>query len=89
MPKPIRFPSPVAEMPAMAVFLTVLEREVVPVETCYGTIRMKLGRRGHTVYNAQPEFEDCQRAARARGVPIKEVWAEAMATYRTRGTEAS
>jgi uncharacterized protein (TIGR00299 family) protein len=68
---------------------TVLEREVVPVETCYGTIRMKLGRRGHTVYNAQPEFEDCQRAARARGIPIKEVWAEAMASYRTRGTEVS
>jgi uncharacterized protein (TIGR00299 family) protein len=63
---------------------TVLEREVVPVRTAYGPVGVKVGRRGGSVYNAQPEFEDCQRAAAAAGVPIKEVWAAALAAFRTR-----
>jgi uncharacterized protein (TIGR00299 family) protein len=61
---------------------TVLAREWVSVETAYGTVRVKVGRRGTEVYNAQPEFEDCQRAAEARHVPVKEVWAAALAAYR-------
>ena len=44
----------------------MLEREVVPVETAYGEVRVKIGRRGGVVYNAQPEFDDCERAAGAR-----------------------
>ena len=63
---------------------TVLDREVVTVETPYGPVGVKVGRRGGRVYNAQPEFDDCQRAAAARGVPVKEVWAAAVAAYRTR-----
>jgi uncharacterized protein (TIGR00299 family) protein len=61
---------------------TVLDREQVQVETAYGTIGVKVGRRGGRVYNAQPEFEDCQRAAVVRGVPVKEVLAAALAAYR-------
>lgn len=61
---------------------TVLERESVPVETPYGTISVKLGRRAGRLYNVQPEFEDCQRVAAARGVPVKEVWASALTAYR-------
>jgi uncharacterized protein (TIGR00299 family) protein len=61
---------------------TVLDRTVVPVATAYGPIGVKVGRRGATVYNAQPEFEDCQQAAQAAGVPVKEVWAAALAAYR-------
>jgi uncharacterized protein (TIGR00299 family) protein len=63
---------------------SVLERRVVPVETPYGVIGVKLGTLGERVYNAQPEFEDCRRAAEARGVAVKEVWAAALAAYRTR-----
>jgi uncharacterized protein (TIGR00299 family) protein len=66
---------------------TVLEREVVPVETPYGTIGVKVGRRGGVVYNSQPEFDDCERAARAGGVPVKEVWAAALAAHRYRKVE--
>jgi len=61
---------------------TVLDREVVGVETPYGRIGVKVGRRGGQVLNAQPEFEDCQRAAVERGVPLKEVFAAALAAYR-------
>lgn len=62
---------------------TVLEREQVRVETPYGAVSVKLGRRAGRVYNAQPEFEDCRRAAVERGVPVKEVWAAALTAYRT------
>ncbi len=63
---------------------TVLEREVVSVETAYGPIGVKVGRRAGRVVNAQPEFEDCVRAAEARGVPVKETWAAAVAAFRSR-----
>jgi hypothetical protein len=63
---------------------TVLDREIVTVETPYGPVGVKVGRRGGRVYNAQPEFDDCQRAAADRGVAVKEVWAAAVAAYRTR-----
>ena len=63
---------------------TVLDREIVTVDTPYGPVGVKVGRRGGRVYNAQPEFDDCQRAAAARGVPVKEVWTAAVAAYRTR-----
>jgi uncharacterized protein (TIGR00299 family) protein len=61
---------------------SVLEREVVPVATAYGTIGVKVGHRGGKPVNVQPEFEDCRRAAEERGVPVKEVVAEAVAAYR-------
>jgi len=60
---------------------TVLERETATVDTAYGPIRVKIGRRGATVYNAWPEFEDCQRAAEAKGVAVKQVLAEAVAAW--------
>lgn len=64
---------------------TTLEREVVAVETQYGPIGIKLARRAGRVLNAQPEFEDCQRAARSHGVPVKEAWAAALGAWRARG----
>jgi uncharacterized protein (TIGR00299 family) protein len=63
---------------------TTLERESVTVSTAYGPIAVKLGRRGDLVLNAQPEFEECRRAAQAAGVPVKEVLAAAAAAYRQR-----
>ncbi len=63
---------------------TVLDRERVTVETAYGPIRVKIGRRGETVYNAWPEFDDCRRAADERKVPVKQVLAEALAAWRDR-----
>jgi len=61
---------------------TTLEREIVSVTTAYGPVGVKVGTRGGRVYNAQPEFEDCRRAAQAAGVPIKEVIAAAIVAYR-------
>jgi len=63
---------------------SVLERETVTVETAYGPIRVKIGRRGGVVYNASPEFDDCQRAAGEKGVAVKETLAAALAAWRAR-----
>jgi pyridinium-3,5-bisthiocarboxylic acid mononucleotide nickel chelatase len=64
---------------------SVLDRSFVAVTTAYGEVRIKVGRRGGRVYNAQPEWADCERAAAASGAPVKEVWAAALAAYRQLG----
>lgn len=61
---------------------TALARERVEIDTPYGPVSVKVARRQGAVTNAQPEFDDCLRLATARGVPVKEVWAAALAAYR-------
>jgi uncharacterized protein (DUF111 family) len=67
---------------------TELERETANVVTAYGAVRIKVGRRGTVVYNAWPEFEDCQRLAAEAGVAVKEVLAAALVAWRTGSQEA-
>ncbi len=55
-----------------------LQREIVRVETSFGSIRMKIARLNGHVLNAAPEYEDCRKIAAERGVPLKQVLAEAM-----------
>jgi pyridinium-3,5-bisthiocarboxylic acid mononucleotide nickel chelatase len=59
-----------------------LEREIVPVETPLGTVRFKIASRGGDVINAVPEFEDCARLAAAHHLPVKEVQALAVRSYK-------
>jgi uncharacterized protein (TIGR00299 family) protein len=59
----------------------VLARETVTVETPLGSVRMKLARLNGSVLNAAPEYEDCRRIAAARGVPLKQVLAEAALAF--------
>lgn len=51
----------------------LLERTWVEVETGYGKVRVKVARDGNQVRNFAPEYEDCRRLAREKGVPLKEV----------------
>lgn len=60
---------------------TVMARESVPVSTRYGTIGVKVARDDGRVVNAAPEYEDCWAAARAHGVPVKLVFAAALAAF--------
>ena len=59
-----------------------LARDVATVETRFGAIRMKLGRRGDVVTLASPEYEDCASAARKNGVSLREVMDEAAHVWR-------
>ncbi len=62
----------------------VLEREHVEVETPYGKVRMKVAKREGKILNAAPEFEDCQKLAAEKNVPLKQVMAAAQAAHAKR-----
>ncbi len=59
----------------------ILEREHASVESCWGPVRIKLGRLHGEIVNCAPEFEDCRRIAEAHGVPLKTVMQEALRLY--------
>jgi uncharacterized protein (TIGR00299 family) protein len=54
-----------------------LLRESIAVETSLGPIRMKIARLNGHILNVAPEYEDCQKIAAERGLPLKQVLAEA------------
>jgi uncharacterized protein (TIGR00299 family) protein len=58
-----------------------LDRAQVPVQTDYGPVRVKVSRLEGEVLNFAPEYEDCLKIARERGVPLKTVLAEASRRY--------
>ena len=59
----------------------ILDRSFVTVETAYGLIRVKVGSLGGERRNAMPEYEDCRRAAREHGVPLKAVMEAALVAF--------
>lgn len=63
---------------------TVLTRSIVEVDTRYGRIPLKIASDGEAVRNVAPEFEACAAAAKAHGVPVKVVFAAALAAYDSR-----
>jgi pyridinium-3,5-bisthiocarboxylic acid mononucleotide nickel chelatase len=61
-----------------------LDRESVPVETPFGAVRVKISRMNGSILNATPEYEDCQRIAAERGIPLKQVIAAASFEFQKR-----
>ncbi len=59
----------------------VLQREIVQVETEFGSIPVKVARYLGKVVNAAPEFEACRRLAKEQDVPLKQVFAAASSAY--------
>ena len=66
-----------------------LERETLTVDTPLGVLRVKVARRNGRVLNASPEFDDCARVARERGVPLKDVQAAALKAYLDRTPQSA
>jgi uncharacterized protein (DUF111 family) len=58
-----------------------LDRELVPVATPWGEVRVKVARQAGRVLNAQPEFDDVARLAAAHDVPLKDVHAQAQKAW--------
>jgi uncharacterized protein (DUF111 family) len=58
---------------------TVLARKTLEVVTRYGTITVKVALDGEHVVNAAPEYESCAAAAKQHNVPVKLVYAAALA----------
>lgn len=59
----------------------VLERERVSVETPYGAVNVKVARRNGKVVNVAAEYDDCQRLATEKAVPLKQVILAAEVAY--------
>jgi len=57
-------------------------RRTVQVETKFGSIAVKVSGGPFGPPQAKPEFDACQAAARAHGVPVREVIQEAVAAFR-------
>jgi pyridinium-3,5-bisthiocarboxylic acid mononucleotide nickel chelatase len=55
------------------------EREILEVQTAFGTVRVKRARLDGRPLAAAPEFEDCRRLALASGVPWRDVYRAALA----------
>lgn len=55
------------------------EREILEVETRFGTVRVKRSSLDGRPLAAAPEFEDCRRLALASGVPWRDVYRAALA----------
>ncbi len=51
-----------------------LDREWKQVQTEYGPVRVKIGRLSDEILNIAPEYEDCARLAKEKGVPAKAVY---------------
>jgi hypothetical protein len=61
---------------------STLVREHETVETPYGPVRVKVGRRGGRVCTASPEFADCRDAADSHHVAVREVYSAAAEAWR-------
>jgi len=61
---------------------SVLEREQALVDTPHGAVSVKASKLNGRVINISPEYDDCVRIARERGVPLKDVQALAVQAYR-------
>jgi len=61
-------------------FRKTLQRQWIKVSTRYGDIRIKVAY-GEGVFKAAPEYEDCRLASIAYGVPLKEIYDEAMREF--------
>ena len=58
-----------------------LDRKIVTVETPLGPLLIKVASRDGRVLNAAPEFDDCDRIATERKIPVKEVQAIAIRAW--------
>jgi uncharacterized protein (DUF111 family) len=58
-----------------------LPREQTSVETPFGAVRIKLSRMNGHILTASPEYEDCQRIASEKNIPLKRVLSEALLEF--------
>lgn len=65
-----------------------LRRSFETVETKYGPIRIKIGRRGERIVQAWPEYEDCAAAALRQGISLAEVQQAALGAWRAKDAVA-
>jgi hypothetical protein len=61
-----------------------LRREFTTVKTRFGGVTVKLGKLGGKIVQAAPEFESCKKVAALKKVPLREVFAAAVQSLKSR-----
>ncbi len=61
----------------------VLAREFASVETPFGPVKVKIGRRNATIVTVSPEYDECRRAAEAAHAPLLTVYQAALQAFHT------
>jgi len=59
-----------------------LPREMITVETPFGSVRVKVSRTGQEIQNISPEYDDCKAIAIKQGIPLRKVYEEAKTAAR-------
>lgn len=59
-----------------------LQREIKKIKTKYGTIRLKLSTLNGEVTQVSAEYDDCLRAAKKHGIPLKKIQFEALRSFK-------
>lgn len=67
----------------------ILNRSILTVETKAGTVRVKAGLKDQAIINLAPEYEDCLRLAKESGIPLKDIYQEALAQAQQRRLESA
>src|SRR5260370_27572677 len=70
-----------------AVARSKLKREAHTVPTAWGPVRGKRGWRDGEAGVFTPEYEDCARVAREKGLPLREVYAAVRRAFEREGGE--
>jgi uncharacterized protein (DUF111 family) len=63
---------------------SMLRREIVIVKTRHGEITVKNGYLNNRIIKSKPEYEDCKRLAKEKGVPIQDIYESIRLTERTK-----
>ena len=60
------------------------QRDLERIQTPLGTITIKVKRLGSRIISATPEYEDCQRLAQKKRIPLEEVYDVVQQVIKTR-----
>ena len=58
-----------------------LDREVVQVQTAFGSIQIKIGSHDGKIFQVSPEFESCNAAAERSQQPLKRIYELAVEAF--------
>jgi len=55
-----------------------LKRRIKKIETKYGAVNVKISKINAKNYRVSPEYEDCKRLAKKLGLPLQEIYQNAL-----------
>ncbi|SDM02014.1 nickel pincer cofactor biosynthesis protein LarC [Halarsenatibacter silvermanii] len=58
-----------------------LKREIIRVETKWGTVKLKIALDNGELLNVAPEYEDCRALAEKHGIPLKRIYRDALCQF--------